>query len=272
VTRVKVDATGMVDPGDVKKALTEKTILISIMHANNEIGTIQPIGEIGRIARERGVVFHTDAVQTFGHLPIDVDRLNIDALSASGHKFYGPKGVGFLYLRKGTRILPQMEGGEQERDRRASTHNVPGIAGLGKAVELAGERMAAEAERLAAMRDRAVERILTGIERTHLNGHPRLRLPNNVNIRFDGVEGEALLFGLDMAGIACSSGSACTSSSVDPSHVLAAIGLQRQEAHSSLRFSLGRGTADGDVDRFLDVLTVTVARLRALAAGRGARG
>jgi len=269
ISRLNVDSAGLLDPSDVKKAMTDKTILISIMHANNEIGTIQPIEEIGRMARERGVPFHTDAVQTFGHLPIDVSRLNIDALSASAHKFYGPKGVGFLYLRKGTRILPQMEGGDQERNRRASTHNVPGIVGLGKAAELAEAGMAAEMKRLTEMRDFAVERILGEIGQAHLNGHPSARLPNNINVRFDGVEGEALLFSLDMAGIACSSGSACTSSSVDPSHVLAAIGLARQAAHSSLRFSLGRGTTDGDIEYFLETLAATVARLRSLSK-RGA--
>ena len=269
ISRLNVDSAGLLDPSDVKKAMTDKTILISIMHANNEIGTIQPIEEIGRMARERGVPFHTDAVQTFGHLPIDVSRLNIDALSASAHKFYGPKGVGFLYLRKGTRILPQMEGGDQERNRRASTHNVPGIVGLGKAAELAEAEMAAEMKRLTEMRDFAVERILGEIGQAHLNGHPSARLPNNINVRFDGVEGEALLFSLDMAGIACSSGSACTSSSVDPSHVLAAIGLARQAAHSSLRFSLGRGTTDGDIEYLLETLAATVARLRSLSK-RGA--
>jgi len=269
ITRLNVDSAGLLDPSDVKKAMTDKTILISIMHANNEIGTIQPIEEIGRMARERGVPFHTDAVQTFGHLPIDVSRLNIDALSASAHKFYGPKGVGFLYLRKGTRILPQMEGGDQERNRRASTHNVPGIVGLGKAAELAEAVMATEMKRLTEMRDFAVERILGEIGQAHLNGHPSARLPNNINVRFDGVEGEALLFSLDMAGIACSSGSACTSSSVDPSHVLAAIGLARQAAHSSLRFSLGRGTTDGDIEYLLETLAATVARLRSLSK-RGA--
>ena len=269
ITRLNVDSAGLLDPSDVKKAMTDKTILISIMHANNEIGTIQPIEEIGRMARERGVPFHTDAVQTFGHLPIDVSRLNIDALSASAHKFYGPKGVGFLYLRKGTRILPQMEGGDQERNRRASTHNVPGIVGLGKAAELAEAGMAAEMKRLTEMRDLAVEQILGEIGQAHLNGHPSARLPNNINVRFDGVEGEALLFSLDMAGIACSSGSACTSSSVDPSHVLAAIGLARQAAHSSLRFSLGRGTTGGDIEYLLETLAATVARLRSLSK-RGA--
>ena len=269
ITRLNVDSAGLLDPADVKKAMTDKTILISIMHANNEIGTIQPIEEIGRMARERGVPFHTDAVQTFGHLPIDVSRLNVDALSASAHKFYGPKGVGFLYLRKGTRILPQMEGGDQERNRRASTHNVPGIVGLGKAAELAEAGMAAEMKRLTEMRDFAVERILGEIGQAHLNGHPSARLPNNINVRFDGVEGEALLFSLDMAGIACSSGSACTSSSVDPSHVLAAIGLARQAAHSSLRFSLGRGTTGGDIEYLLETLAATVARLRSLSK-RGA--
>ncbi len=270
VTRLKVDSSGLIDPGDVERALTDRTILISIMHANNEIGTIQPIEEIGRMARERGVLFHTDAVQTFGHLPIDVNRLNIDALSASAHKFYGPKGVGLLYLRKGARILPQMEGGDQERDRRASTHNVPGIVGLGKAIELAAERMASEKKRLTGMRDSIIERVLRRIGQTHLNGHPGVRLPNNINVRFDGVEGEALLFSLDMAGIACSSGSACTSSSVDPSHVLAAIGLPRQAAHSSLRFSLGRGTTEGDIEYLQDTLVLTVRRLRSLASKRGA--
>lgn len=262
VTVLPVDETGLVDPVDVKKAITDKTILISIMHANNEIGTIEPVREIGAIARERGVAFHTDAVQTFGRIPVNVADLNVDLLSASGHKLYGPKGVGILYIRKGTRIVPFMHGGEQEKNRRASTYNVPGIVGMGKAAELAGEHMEREAARLTALRDRMIRGILDGIDHSRLNGHPVLRLPNNVNVSLEYVEGESMLLSLDMEGIACSTGSACSSQSLEPSHVLRAIGLPHEIAHGSLRFSMGRVTSDDDVDTVLTVLPRIVGRLR----------
>ena len=265
VTYVPVDEFGLVDPADVKKAITGKTILISIMHANNEMGTIEPIAEIGSIAREKGIYFHTDAVQTFGHLPIDVGELNVDLLSASGHKLYGPKGVGVLYIRKGTRMLPFMHGGDQEQGRRASTHNVPGIVGFGKAVELAKQEMAREIDQLTLLRDKLIKGILDKIEYARLNGHPKDRLPNNVNVSIPYVEGESLLLSLDMEGIACSTGSACTSSSLEPSHVLAAIGLSHELAHGSLRFSPGRLTSEEDIDYVLKVLPGIVRKLRAMS-------
>ena len=265
VTYLPVDGFGVVDPEAVKKAITEKTILISVMHANNELGSIQPIAEIGRIAGEREIPFHTDAVQTFGHLPINVDELGVSLLSASAHKLYGPKGVGILYVRKGTKIESFMHGGEQERGRRASTHNVPGIVGLGKAVELAGESLAEERERISQLRDRFIRGILEKIEYTRLNGHPVQRLPNNVNICVQYIEGEAMILRLDMSDIACSSGSACSSASMEPSHVLAAIGLSPEFAHGTLRFSLGKYTTGEDIDRVLEELPVIVEKLRSIS-------
>jgi len=265
VTYLPVDRFGLVDLDDVKRNITDKTILIYIMHANNEIGTIEPIAEIGRIARKRGVPFHTDAVQTFGHLPISVDELNIDALSASAHKFYGPKGVGILYLRRGTRIQSFMHGGEQERKRRASTHNVTGIVGFGKAVELAAEGMEKETRQEIFLRDKLISGILERIENTRLNGHPVHRLPNNVNVSVAYIEGESMLLNLDMEGIAVSTGSACTSASLEPSHVLTAIGLPHELAHGSLRLTLGRATTEADIDRMLDVLPGIVKKLRAIS-------
>ncbi|HVO67616.1 MAG TPA: cysteine desulfurase NifS [Syntrophales bacterium] len=265
VTFIPVDKFGLVDPADIKKAITDKTVLISIMHANNEIGTIEPIDEIGKIARSKGVYFHTDAVQTLGHLPINVDELNVDVLSASGHKLYGPKGVGILYVRKGVRMLPFMHGGDHEQGRRASTHNVPGIVGFGKAVELAKEEMGKEIEKLISLRDKLITGILGKIEFTSLNGHPTRRLPNNVNVSISYVEGESMLLNLDMEGIACSTGSACTSSSLEPSHVLSAIGLSHELAHGSLRFSLGRQTSEDDIDYVLSVLPGIVGKLRSMS-------
>jgi cysteine desulfurase len=265
VTMLPVDRDGRVDPDAVAKAITDRTILISIMHANNEIGTIQPIAAIGKIARERGVCLHTDAVQTFGHIPFTVDELNVDLLSLSAHKLYGPKGVGALYIRKGTRIVPFMHGGEQESKRRASTHNVPGIVGLSRAVAVARERMDEEKETQTRCRDLLIGGILGRIERSRLNGHPTERLPNNVNVSFEFVEGESMLLSLDMEGIACSTGSACSSGSLEPSHVLLALGLSHQMAHGSLRFSLGRYTEERDIDRVLEVLPLVVERLRGMS-------
>ncbi len=265
VTLLPVDSKGMVDPSQVDRAITKGTILISVMHGNNEIGAIQPIEEIGAIAREHGIPFHTDAVQTFGRLPVNVDSMNVDLLSASGHKIYGPKGVGFLYIRKGTRVVPFMHGGDQERGRRASTHNVPGIVGLGKATELAMKDLDAEAERLTTLRDRMISGILSRIEDSSLNGHSAKRLPNNINVSIAYVEGESLLLSLDMEGIACSTGSACSSSSLEPSHVLLAIGLPHEAAHGSLRFTLGRQTKEEDVDYVIESLTGIVKRLRAMS-------
>ena len=265
ITYLPVDGYGMVDPDDVRKAITDKTILISVMRANNEMGTIEPIAEIARIAKEAGVYFHTDAVQAVGHIPVDVNELGVDLLSMSAHKLYGPKGVGALYIRKGTKLTPFMHGGEQERRRRASTENVPGIVGFGKAAELARQEMSKEAERLTSLRDRLVKGLLERIDHTHLNGHPIIRLPNNVNVSVDFVEGESMLLTLDLEGICASTGSACSSSSLEPSHMLLAIGLSHEQAHGSLRFSLGKWTTEEDIERVLDVLPGVVAKLRAMS-------
>jgi len=265
VTYLPVDRCGLVDPDDVKKAISDKTILISVMHANNEVGTIEPIAEIGRIARESRVYFHTDAVQTVGHIPVDVNELGVDLLAISAHKLYGPKGVGALYIRKGTRITPLMLGGEQERRRRASTENVPAIVGFGKAAEIAQREVDGEAKRLISLRDRLTESLLELIERIHLNGHPTWRLPNNVNVSIEFVEGESLLLNLDLEGIAASTGSACSSASLEPSHVLLALGLPHELAHGSLRFTLGRETNEADIDRVLAALPPIVTRLRAMS-------
>jgi cysteine desulfurase len=265
VTYLGVDEYGLVNPDDVKKAVTDKTILISIMHANNEIGTIEPIADIGTIARDHGIYFHADAVQTFGHYPIDVDALNVDLLSASGHKLYGPKGVGMLYIRKGTRIAPLLHGGDQERRRRASTLNVPGIVGFGRAVELAKGEMKEESARQSVLRDLLIEGLLSSIKDSRLNGHPAMRLPGNANISVAYVEGEAMLLTLDMEGIAVSTGSACTSSSLEPSHVLVAISLPIELAHGSLRLTLGRNTTNHEIERVNEVLPAIVKKLRAIS-------
>jgi len=269
IITLPVDGEGLVDPAAVTAAITDKTILISVMHANNEIGTIQPIAEIGALARQRGIFFHTDAVQTFGQLPFTMAGLPIDLMSASAHKLYGPKGVGLLYIRKGTRIAPFMHGGEQERGRRSSTLYVPGIVGFGKAVELAKTSLSEEASRLTSMRDRFIRGLFERLDGIRLNGHPTLRLPNNINISAEGVEGEGVILSLDMLGIACSTGSACSSSSVETSHVLTAIGLRKEFSHGSVRFSLGRGTKEGDIDRVLETLPQVVGRLRSLSPMQG---
>jgi len=265
VTFVGVDKYGLVDPDEIKKAITDKTILISVMHANNEIGTIQPIKEIGRIAKERGIYFHTDAVQTVGHIPVNVDELNIDLLSLSAHKFYGPKGVGALYVRKGTRIERFLHGGDQERNKRASTHNTPGIVGLGKAVELCRDKMEEESRFQIELRDKLIKGIQDKIAHVYLNGHSTQRLPNNANISIEYIEGESLILNLDMEGIACSTGSACTSSSLEPSHVLLAIGRSPEIAHGSLRFSLGRFTQESDIEFTLEVLPKITQKLRLMS-------
>ena len=265
VTCLPVDEYGLIDPGDVKKAITDKTILISVMQANNEMGTIEPIAEIGRIARDAGIYFHTDAVQVVGHIPVDVNELEVDLLSMSAHKLYGPKGVGALYIRKGTKLIPFMHGGDQERRRRASTENIPGIVGLGKAVELARQEMGEEAERLTYLRDQLIKGLLERIDHTCLNGHPLKRLPNNVNVSVDFVEGESMLLNLDLEGICASTGSACSSSSLEPSHVLLALGLSPEQAHGSLRFSLGKWTRDEEIERVLEVLPRVIAKLRAMS-------
>ena len=265
VTYLPVDQYGMVDPQDVRKAVSEKTILISVMHANNEIGTIEPIAEMGRIAKERGVYLHTDAVQTVGHIPVDVNELGVDLLSMSAHKLSGPKGVGALYIRKGTKVAPFMHGGEQEQRRRASTENVPGIVGFGKAADIAQNEMRAEVERLALLRDQLIKGLLERIDNMQLNGHPSKRLPNNVNVSVQFVEGESMILSLDMEGIAASTGSACSSSTLTPSHVLLALGLQPEQAHGSLRFTLGRETTKEEIGRVLEALPPIVAKLRAMS-------
>ncbi len=265
VSYLPVNKDGLLDPKTVKKAITDKTILISIMHASNEIGTIQPIMEIGKIAKEKGTFFHTDAVQTFGHLPINVDELNVDLLSISSHKIYGPKGIGALYIRKGARVTSFMHGGEQERKRRASTENVPAIVGFGKAVEIAERTMDDEVKALSVLRDKLIKGIFEKIEHVRLNGHYTRRLPNNVNISIESVEGESLLLNLDMEGIAASTGSACSSSSLKASHVLLALGLSHELAHASLRFTLGRHTKEKDIDFVLDVLPKIVEKLRSMS-------
>jgi len=265
VTYLSVDGDGLVDPGEVKKAITDETILISVMHANNEIGTIEPIEEIAKIANEREICLHTDAVQTVGHLPINLDELKVDLLSISAHKFYGPKGVGALYIRKGTKIVPFMHGGEQEHGRRASTQNVPGIVGFGKACELAQREMRQEKDRLETLRDKLISGILDRIDHVRLNGHPTQRLPNNVNISLEFVEGESILLNLDLVGIAASTGSACSSSVLEASHVLLALGLPHESAHSSLRLTLGQETTGKDIDYVLEKLPQIVKKLRAMS-------
>lgn len=265
VTCLPVDKYGIVDPGHVKKAITDKTILISVMHANNEVGTIEPIAEIGKIAREAGVYFHTDAVQTAGHIPVDVNELGVDLLSMSAHKLYGPKGIGALYIRKGTKLTPFMHGGEQEKRRRASTENVPGIVGFGRAAELARQEMDEEVPRLTHLRDQLIKGLMERIDHIRLNGHHLSRLPNNVNVSIDFVEGESILLNLDLEGICASTGSACSSSSLEPSYVLLAMGLPHEQAHGSLRLTLGKWTDEEDISRVLEVLPRVIAKLRAMS-------
>ena len=265
VTYLGVDKDGLVSADDLKKAITDKTILISVMHANNEIGTLEPIAQFGKLAKDKGIYFHTDAVQTVGHIPINVDELNVDLLSLSAHKFYGPKGVGALYIRKGTRLETFMRGGDQERGRRASTHNTTGIVGLAKATELCQNKMEDEIKFQSALRDRLIKEIPARIAEVRLNGHLRQRLPNSVNFSIKYIEGESMLLSLDMLGIACSTGSACTSSSLEPSHVLLAIGLDHETAHGSLRITLGRWTKESDIDYLLEKLPPVVQKLRAMS-------
>jgi cysteine desulfurase len=265
ITRVPVDGGGLVDPDTVRKAIRPDTILVSVMHANNEVGTIQPIAEIGKITREAGVLFHVDAVQTAGKQPLDVNELGVDMLSVSAHKFYGPKGVGLMYLRKRTRISPLFHGGAQEKGRRAGTHNVPGILGMAKAFELADARMGDDAVREARLRDRLWQGLSGSIEAIYLNGDLVHRLPGNLNVRLDGIEGEAMILMLDMEGICVSSGSACTTGSLEPSHVLLAMGIPAEHAHGSLRITLGRSTSEADIDHFIAVFPPIVARLREMS-------
>ncbi len=265
ITYLPVDEYGLVNPDDVRKAITDKTILISVMHANNEVGTIEPIAEIGKIAKEAGVPFHTDAVQTVGHLPVNVNELGVDLLSLSAHKLYGPKGIGALYIRKGTKIIPFLQGGDQERGRRASTENVPGIMGLSRAIELARPELDEEVKRLTALRDRLIQGLFERISHIRLNGHPQKRLPNNVNVSIEFIEGESMLLNLDLDGICASTGSACSSSSLEPSHVLLSMGLPHEKAHGSLRFTSGKWTTETDINRVLEVLPQVVNKLRAIS-------
>ncbi len=265
VTYLDVDEYGVVDLDQLRDSITDETILISIMFANNEIGTIQPIKEIGEIAKEKNIYFHTDAVQAIGHIDINVEELNIDLLSMAAHKFYGPKGIGALYIRRGVKIDPLISGGAQEKNRRAGTENVPGIVGMGKAIELAYENLEENNEKLIKLRDRLIEKIFENIDHVRLNGHPTKRLPGNVNICFEFIEGESLLLSLDMEGIAASSGSACTSGTLDPSHVLLAIGLPHEIAHGSLRLSLGDFNTEDEIDYVVEKLVEIVARLRAMS-------
>lgn len=265
VTFLPVDEDGLVSLEDVKKAIKQETILITIMHANNEVGTIEPIEEIGKLAREHGIIFHTDAVQSLGKVPIDVKEMNIDLLTGSGHKIYGPKGTGFLYVRKGIKLKPRAFGGEQERKRRPGTENLPGIVGLGLAAELAGKEMEEERVKQASLRDKLIKGLRESIPHVRLNGHPHQRIPSNVNVSFAYVEGESLLLSLDACGIAASSGSACTSGTLDPSHVLLAMGLTHEMAHGSVRMTLGKDTTEKDIQYVLDNFPAIVERLRMMS-------
>lgn len=276
VTYLPVDKYGMVNVVKLQQAIKDETVLVSIMHANNEIGTIQPIKEIGQIIKAEKekrkknknslpIYFHTDAVQTFGHIPINVKDLNVDFLSASAHKLYGPKGVGMLYVKKGIKIESLIHGGEHEKGRRASTENISGIIGFAKAVELANQEMEKENKRLIILRDYLIKKVLDNIKGSYLNGHSEMRLPNNVNVSIEGIEGESMLIELDDFGIYCSTGSACSSATLEPSHVLMAMHLRPEVAHASLRFSLGRWTKKSDLDYVLKRLTMTVNRLREIS-------
>jgi cysteine desulfurase len=265
VSYVRVGSSGVIDPADVANALRPETVLISIMHANNELGTLQPLEEIGRIARERDIYFHTDAVQSIGKIPVDVEKLAVDLLALSAHKLNGPKGVGALYIRRGTILRPLLHGGHHERDRRPGTENVAGIVGLGAAAEIARIHLAEEHDRVAALRDRLEAGILANIPRVVVNGDRAHRVPTTTNMTFDYIEGEGFVIATDLRGIACSTGSACSSGSLEPSHVLSAIGLKPEQARASIRFSLGRFNTDEDVDLALKTLPAVVEQLRAVS-------
>jgi len=259
------DSQGVVDPEEIRRAIRPETVLISVMHANNELGVIQPIEEIGRIAAEAGVQFHCDAVQSAGKVPLDVKALGVDLLSISAHKFCGPKGIGALYVRTGTALAPRAFGGHAERSRRAGTENVPGIIGIGKAAEIARELLAEDAARLSKLRDKLESELLARVRGAQVNGDRSRRVPNTTNMTFPGAGGEALLISLDLQGIACSTGAACSSGSTEPSHVLLAAGMSRDEARSSLRFSLGRPTTPEEIDHAISVILPVVERIRALS-------
>jgi len=277
VSYLRAGSDGIVDPADVERAIRPDTVLISVMHANNELGTVQPLEEIGRIAREHDIYFHTDAVQSTGKIPVDVEKLGVDLLSLSAHKFHGPKGVGALYIRKGTILRPLLYGGHHERDRRPGTENVAGIVGLGQAAEMARLHLEETARRVGNLRDRLENGILGRIPSTVVNGDRERRLPTTTNISFDYIEGEGFVIALDLRGVACSTGAACSSGSVEPSHVLTAIGRTADQARSSIRFSLSRFNTNEDIDFTLDMLPPVVERLRSLSPhykmqGLGARG
>jgi cysteine desulfurase len=265
VTRLRVGADCLVDPDEVRRALRPETVLISIMHANNETGTIQPVAEIASIARSAGVTLHVDGVQALGKIPVDVEALGVDLYSMSAHKLYAPKGVGALYVRKGTALAPIAYGGHHERDRRPGTENVPGIAAFGAAAELATRTLSAESERLGALRDRLENALLERIPRAGVNGSRSRRTPNTANLYFDGIDGEALVIALDLAGFAVSTGAACSSGAIAPSHVLMAMGLSGERARASMRFSLGRSNTEEQVDALVEALAGAVARLRSIA-------
>jgi len=265
ITRLKVDKCGLVDPEDVKKAIKKNTILVSIMHANNEIGTIEPIEEIGKICKERDVYFHTDASQSFGKIPIDVNKMNIDLLTASSHKMYGPKGAACLFIKENVKIEPLLHGGGHESGLRSSTVNVSAIVGFTRACKICEKEMKKEAEKQIKLRDKLIKGVLEKIEFSHLNGHPKKRLPNNTNFSFSFVEGESLVIQLDLLGIAGSTGSACSSAKLEPSHVLLAIGLKHQEAHGSLRLSLGRWTTEEEINKVLEILPEAIKKLRKIS-------
>ena len=268
VTYLPVDKYGFVDPSDVERSIKPETCLVSIMVANNEIGTIEPIEEIGKICHEAGILFHTDAVQAYGKIPVDVKKMNVDLLTISSHKIYGPKGVGVLYIKEGVKIDPLLHGGGHEYGFRSGTENVAGIVGLGVAAEIAGKEMKKELVRLTKLRDRLIKGALK-IENSHLNGHPKIRLPNNANFWFAFIEGESLIMFLDMNGIAASTGSACSSKSLEPSHVLMAIGLKPEEAHGSLRLTLGKQNTKKDIDHVLEILPKSVEKLRKISPYKG---
>ncbi len=265
VTYLPVDKLGFVNPEELANNIRKETVLVTIMHANNEIGTIEPIEEIGKIAHENDIIFHTDAVQTFGKIPIDVDKMNIDLLAVSSHKIYGPKGIGALYVRKGIKLEPFVHGGGQEKGLRSSTENIPGIVGLGKAAELALDNLEPERARLSKLRDKIIEGTLGQIDQAYLNGHPTERLPHNAHFWFMAIEGESIILSLDEVGIAASTGSACSTAKLEPSYVLMAIGLKAYEAHGSLRLSLGKDNTEDDVDYLLEILPKIVERLRAMS-------
>ncbi len=265
VTFVPVNNAGIVNPDDVLNALTDRTVLVSIMHANNEVGVIQPIAAIGRLLKERDVIFHTDAVQTVGAIPVNAAELSVDLLSMAAHKFYGPKGVGALYVRKGVKFEPFIYGGGQERNRRAGTENIAGIVGLAKALSLANADLEETQKRVTALRDYLIDNVLNRFDHVRLNGDRNARLPGNANFSFEYIEGESLLLNLDLKGIAASSGSACTSGSLEPSHVLLAMGICHEIAHGSLRLTLGKSTTKEEIDYLLEVLPEIVAKLRAMS-------